>query len=102
MIYNSLNYSNAFAKIDAIYIKVTETPSWFNGKKADYAVIRDVPFDKSHYNAADGIMRAGGSSVAVFDEIKTNEIVIVISEKLSDDPDHGKTLNVSDIVVLGV
>lgn len=102
MIYNSLNYSNAFAKIDAIYIKVTETPSWFNGKKADYAVIRDVPFDKSHYNAADGIMRAGGSSVAVFDEIKTNEIVIRISEKLSDDPDNGKTLNVSDIVVLGV
>ena len=102
MVYNSLNYSYAFSGIEAIYLKVSVLPMWFNGEKADYAVLKNVPFDSSNYNAVDGIMRAGGSSTAVFDEIVTDEITIIISEKLSDDPDDGNTINVSDIVVLGV
>lgn len=101
MVYNSLNYDCAFSKIDAIFIKVSETPAWFNGEKADYAVLKNVPFDSAYYNAADGVMRAGGSSTAVFNEITTTEITITISEKLSDDPEGGNRINVSDIVVLG-
>ena len=60
-----------------------------------------MPYDSAYYNAADGVMRAGGSSTAVFNEITTTEITITISEKLSDDPEGGNRINVSDIVVLG-
>ena len=102
MVYNSRSYSKAFAKLDAVYLRLAETPDWFGGKTADYAVLRDVPFPASCYNEPEGIMRPGGSSTAVFEELKVTEIVISVSEKLAAGAEYGGTINISDIVVLGV
>lgn len=102
MVYNSRSWSRAFSKVDAIYLKVAETPAWFNGQTADYAILRDIAFDASNYNALEGFMRPGGSSIAVFEELKVSEIVITVSEKLASTSEYGQTINISDIVVLGV
>lgn len=102
MVYNSRSWGKAFSKIDAIYFKLAETPSWFGDKTAEYAVMRDIPFDANNYNEEEGFMRPGGSSIAVFNEMKVSEIVITVSEKLASGSEYGQQINIADIVVLGV
>ncbi|MBQ8394360.1 MAG: hypothetical protein IJX49_02180 [Clostridia bacterium] len=98
MVYNSYDYEYAFSQVDFINFKLAEKPNWYTGKKWKKAYIEDIPFSEDHYNVEGKYMRAGGSALASFDEIKVTSITIKISQKLSN---ANKEIRISDIVVLG-
>ena len=98
MVYNSYDYEYAFSQVDFINFKLAEKPSWYTGKKWKKAYIEDIAFSEDHYNVEGKYMRAGGSALASFDEIKVTSITIKISQKLSN---ANKEIRISDIVVLG-
>lgn len=99
MVYNSIDYSYAFSKIDNISFELAERPSWYLG--SDYnskAFISDIPFSTDYVNQQEKYMRAGGSAVVSFDEITVNSIKITISQKFDD---KTSAIKLSDIVILG-
>ena len=99
MVYNSYDYEYAFSQVDFINFKLAEKPSWYTAE--DYpgkAYIENIPFSADHYSEGGKYMRAGGSALASFDEIKVTSITIKISQKLSS---SNKEIRISDIVVLG-
>lgn len=99
MVYNSWDYEYAFAQVDFINFTLAEKPSWYTAEKyTGKAYIENIAFSADHYSAGNRTIRAGGSALASFDEIKVNSITIRISQKLATE---NSEIRVSDIVVLG-
>lgn len=99
MVYNSWDYEYAFSQVDFINFELAEQPSWYTGSNyKGKAYIENIPFSSDHYNEGGKYMRAGGSAIASFDEIKVTSITIKISQKLSS---LNEEIRISDIVVLG-
>lgn len=99
MVYNSIDYSKAFSKIDNIVFDLAERPSWYVGKGYNgKAYIEDIPFNTDYINFEGKFMRSGGAATVSFEEIKVNSVKITISEKI-DAAD--KEIRISDIVILG-
>lgn len=99
MIYNSRQYAYAFSQVDSIAFKLAETPEWFNGVTAEYAIIEDLVFSEDYYDPLDEYMQAGGAAVAVFNPMLVSEITIGISAKL--DGSAAGEIRVAEIAVLG-
>lgn len=99
MVYNSIDYSKAFSKIDNIVFDLAERPSWYVGKGYNgKAYIEDIPFNTDYINFEGKFMRSGGAATVSFEEIKVNSVKITISEKI--DP-ADKEIRISDIMILG-
>lgn len=99
MIFNSRQYAYAFASVDSIAFSLAETPDWFNGVSAEYALIEDLAFPEEYTDPLDEYMRAGGAAVAVFNPMRVSEITISISAKLAESNDA--EIRVAEIAVLG-
>lgn len=99
MVYNSMDYSKAFSKIDSIVFDLAERPSWYVGKGYNgKAYIEDIPFNTDYINSEGQFIRSGGAATVSFDEIKVNSVKITISEKIDTQDEE---IRISDIVILG-
>lgn len=99
MVYNSMDYSKAFSKIDSIVFDLAERPSWYVGKGYNgKAYIENIPFNTDYINSEGQFIRSGGASTVSFDEIKVNSVKITISEKIDT---QNEEIRISDIVILG-
>ena len=99
MVYNSMDYSKAFSKIDSIVFDLAERPSWYVGKGYNgKAYIENIPFNTDYVNSEGQFIRSGGASTVSFDEINVNSVKITISEKIDT---QNEEIRVSDIVILG-
>lgn len=96
LIYNSYTYDNAFANISTIQFDLVETPTWYNGTEKS-CFIRDLGFNPNSYDSTRSWIQAANASIATFNEIKVNQIVIEIDEHLG----NSKELRISEIVILG-
>ncbi|MDE7372773.1 MAG: family 43 glycosylhydrolase, partial [Clostridia bacterium] len=64
MIFNGREYRSAFAAIDSIAFRLSEIPAWFNGVKADYAVIQNLAFPGEYFDDLNETVRAGAAATA--------------------------------------
>lgn len=106
MVYNAFNYLNSFDAVDSIKIKTSVEQNGvtvFDG----YATISDLGFDMERHawvdanDATEGQMRPGGASIAEFDELVTDEIIITVKGGKRDAEGVVQNLMIGDIVVLG-
>lgn len=106
MVYNAFNYLNSFDAVESIKIKTKVEQNGsvvFDG----YATLSDLGFDMKRHawvdanDATEGQMRPGGASIAEFDEIVTDEIVVTVKGGKKDADGVVQNLMIGDIVVLG-
>ncbi len=100
MVYNSANYETAFSGLDLICFSLTEKPTWYPEDQpySDTCYIANIGFNPENYNETAKTMRQGGSSTVSFNAITVDRIELMISKTLS----QGSTINISEIVVLGL
>ena len=100
MVYNTLDYKNAFSGIDSVQFKMTEASDWMDDEHKDLreCYIENIGFSEDYIDTEMEKMRTGAASVVSFNEITVSEIKITISGKITD---RTPTIKISDIVVLG-
>lgn len=106
MVYNAFNYLNSFDAVESIKIKTKVEQNGsvvFDG----YATISNLGFDMEKHawvdanDATEGQMRPGGASIAEFDELVTDEIIITVKGGKENADGVVQNLMIGDIVVLG-
>ncbi len=106
MVYNAFNYLNSFDAVESIKIKAKVEQNGavvFDG----YATLSNLGFDMERHawvdanDATEGQMRPGGASIAEFDELVTDEIIITVKGGKKNADGVVQNLMIGDIVVLG-
>ena len=106
MVYNAFNYLNSFDAVESIKIKAKVEQNGavvFDG----YATLSNLGFDMERHawvdanDATEGQMRPGGASIAEFDELVTDEIIITVKGGKENADGVVQNLMIGDIVVLG-
>ena len=100
MVYNTLDFRNAFSGIDSILFKMTEASDWMDEEHKDLreCYIENIGFSEDYIDFDMQKIRTGAASVVSFNEITVNEIKITVSGKITG---LTPTIKISDIVVLG-
>lgn len=99
LIYNSYNKDTAFGSVKGISFSLTEKPSWFNGEGDGLSCyIKNLGFTATNLGPdTKEVSTACTASIATFNEIKTNKIVIEIDSAYA----NNEEIRISEIVVLG-
>ncbi|MDE6372880.1 MAG: family 43 glycosylhydrolase, partial [Clostridia bacterium] len=107
MIYNSNKVETAFSKVDIIEFTLAEKAD-FMSKNYDKAVIYDLEYPKAYLSETDEYTyNPCAPAVADFNEIKVTSVTVKInggSKLLTENRDgtKNKTINIAEIVILGV
>lgn len=103
MVYNSCVYENAFRRVDEIRFNLAQ-PKLIDGKKYQFAAIRNLPFPEEYVDSDEGAMVQGAAALADFTEIEVKSISVTVSKKYVTKDVDGTALRdigISEIAVLG-